>query len=47
MIESVKVYRAGADGRYQRRPELSLEGGDTLESPLFPGLTLALSEIFA
>lgn len=46
VIETVKVYRAGADGRYQRRPELSLEQADTLESPLFPGLALALSEIF-
>ncbi|MEZ5289356.1 MAG: Uma2 family endonuclease [Vicinamibacterales bacterium] len=45
-IDEVKVYRL-ADGQFVRVSLLGLEAGDTLRSPLFPGLDLSLSEIFA
>ena len=43
-LDEVKVYRS-TDGRFERVAELSLERADALESPLFPGLTLRLSDI--
>jgi Uma2 family endonuclease len=46
VLESVKVYRLVAD-RYQRVAELSTERDESLTSALFPGLTIALHEIFA
>lgn len=45
-LDEIKVYRL-TDGRYARTDELALERGDALSSPLFPGLTLPLAEIFA
>jgi len=45
-IETVKVYRLKEDA-YERVFELALEHEDTLTSPLFPGLTLPLKDVFA
>ena len=44
-LDEIKVYRS-TDGRFERVAELSLEHGHALESPLFPGLTLRLSDVF-
>jgi Uma2 family endonuclease len=44
-IDAIKVYRRDGD-RYQRVAELTVEAGDTLTSPLLPGLSLQLSKIF-
>jgi Uma2 family endonuclease len=54
-IEAVRIYRlgpaaVGASGigrRYGRPTELLAEAGDVLTSPLLPGLSLPLAEIFA
>ncbi len=43
--ETVKVYRL-AERNYRREAELSAAAGDLLTSPLFPGLTIPLAEIF-
>jgi Uma2 family endonuclease len=44
-VDVVRVY--GRDGdRFARPVELSREAGDTLTTPLLPGLTLPLSRIF-
>ena len=45
VLETVKVYRL-AGGAYERVAELSVEEGDSLETPLLPGLTIALVQIF-
>jgi Uma2 family endonuclease len=46
LLETVKVYRL--DGTvYERVAELSVEAGDRLETPLLPGLTIELAQIFA
>jgi Uma2 family endonuclease len=45
VLETVKVYRL-ADGAYERVAELSVEAGDRLETPLLPGLTISLAQIF-
>lgn len=44
-VDAIKVYRLGPEG-YRREAELSAEADDALESPLFPGLRMPLSEIF-
>ena len=44
-LDEIKVYRL-VDGRFERTALLSLEQGDVLTSPLLPGLTLRLAEIF-
>ncbi|MBI5244100.1 MAG: Uma2 family endonuclease [Elusimicrobia bacterium] len=44
-LEAVSVYRAGQAG-YDRAAELSLETKDSLKTPLLPGLSLPLCEIF-
>lgn len=44
-LDEIKVYRQ-VDGRYARAAELSLERGDVLTSPVFPGLDLALADVF-
>lgn len=44
-LETVAVYRH-EDGRFVRTHELSLDNGDTLSSPLLPGLDIPLAEIF-
>lgn len=45
-LDEIKVYRL-TDGRFVRAALLSLEQGDVLTSPVFPGLELPLAEIFA
>lgn len=45
-LETMAVYRPG-DGGYVRAAELSLEAGHAVETPLLPGLTLRLSDIFS
>ena len=45
VLESVKVYRL-EEGAFRRAAELTAEAGDALETPLFPGLAIPLSEIF-
>jgi Uma2 family endonuclease len=44
-VDVVRVYRPG-EGSYTRPLELSLEAGDTLTTPLLPGLELPLGQIF-
>lgn len=44
-LETVKVYRL-SNQKYVRAAELSLEAGDSLTTPLLPGLELRLAEIF-
>jgi Uma2 family endonuclease len=46
VLETVKVYRLHG-GVYERAAELSAEAGDRLETPLLPGLAIAVSQIFA
>lgn len=45
-LEVVKVYRREG-GRFVRVAEASREAGDRLDTPLLPGLTLALEAVFA
>jgi hypothetical protein len=44
-LDVVRVYRRNGD-RFERPIELSLEAGDALTTPLFPGLDLRLAGIF-
>ena len=44
-LDVVRVYRREGD-RFTRPIELSLEAGDTLTTPLLPGLELPLNRIF-
>ena len=44
-IDVIRVYRRGAKG-FERPHELRSEAGDTLTTPLLPGLSLPLSRIF-
>ncbi len=45
VVETVKIYRlAGAS--YERAAELSAEAGDTLTTPLLPGLSISLPDLF-
>ena len=44
-LDAIKVYRLG-EGGYRREAELTLEAGDELTSPAFPGLRVPLGEIF-
>jgi Uma2 family endonuclease len=44
-LDAIKVYRLG-DGGYRREAELTVEAGDELTSPVFPGLRVPLAEIF-
>ena len=46
-IETVKVYRRTEGVGFPRAAELSREEGHVLESPLLPGLTIALRDLFA
>jgi Uma2 family endonuclease len=48
VIESVKIFRRNAAGKYERVAELTNETENaSLESPLFPGLTIKLARVFA
>ncbi len=44
-LEVIQVFRL-REGTYRREAELSAEQGDILTSPLFPGLEIALTEVF-
>jgi Uma2 family endonuclease len=46
-IETVKVYRRQEDGTFPREAELSREAGHSLTTPLLPGFSLSLAELFA
>jgi len=43
-LEAIKVYRLAGE-TYRREAELTVETGDRLSSPLFPGLEIPLAEI--
>jgi len=45
VLETVKVYRLAEEG-FRREAELSTEAGDRLTTPLLPGLSVSLDEIF-
>lgn len=45
-LETVKVYRA-SEQRFLRIAELAKENGDSLTTPLLPGLSIPLGEVFA
>jgi Uma2 family endonuclease len=45
VLETVKIYRLNGSA-YERVAELSAEAGDRLETPLLPGLMIALAKIF-
>jgi Uma2 family endonuclease len=47
VVETVKVYRRGEAGGFERAVELAAERGERLESPLLPGLALPLVDLFA
>ena len=44
-LDTIAIYRRAAEG-YERAAELTLEGGDTLSTPLLPGFAAALAKIF-
>jgi len=44
--DTIEVYRLTAAGRLALQASLSHAAGDVLETPLLPGLRIALSEIF-
>jgi len=44
-LDTIKIFRRVAD-RYRRTAELTLEAGDTLATPLLPGLEMSLADIF-
>jgi Uma2 family endonuclease len=46
-VERVRVYRVEGEGRFSRARELSAEHGDALETPLLPGFSITLVELFA
>ena len=46
-IEAVKVYRRHDDGSFPRVLDLSREAGHSLDTPLLPGFSLSLAELFA
>lgn len=46
-LETVKVYRRREGGGFERVAELAAERGERLESPLLPGLSLPLVDLFA
>ncbi len=51
--DGIRIYRrpavspSRAGTRFGRRVDLSADAGDVLTSPLFPGLEIPLSQIFA
>jgi Uma2 family endonuclease len=44
-LDVIRIYRRRGD-RFQRPLELSLEAGDVLTTPLFPGLAMPLAQVF-
>ena len=45
-LETIKVHRRGDRG-FGRALELSAEAGDILTTPLLPGFSVSLAEVFA
>jgi Uma2 family endonuclease len=45
-IEIVKIYRRQDDGSFPRVADLSREEGHSLDTPLLPGFSLSLAELF-
>jgi len=43
---TVTLYRRAADASFPRAADLTVEGGETLETPLLPGWALALARLF-
>jgi hypothetical protein len=43
----VAVFRRAADGSFPQVASLTAAGHDVLTTPLLPGLTIAVSELFA
>jgi len=46
-VDAIKVYRRAADGTFPRVAELAAADGDALQTPLLPGFSIALRELFA
>jgi len=46
-IEIVKVYRRAEDGSFPRMAELSAEANEVLDTPLLPGFSVPLRNLFA
>jgi Uma2 family endonuclease len=46
-LDLIKVFRRGGDGSFRRVAELTAEDVDSLTSPLLPGFSLPLSDLFA
>ena len=46
-VERVRVYRLEAERRFGRARELSAEHGEALETPLLPGFTMTVADLFA
>jgi Uma2 family endonuclease len=46
-LETIKIYRRATDGAFTRAAELSLEQGDVLATPLLPGFSVSLADVFA
>lgn len=46
LSESVKVYRLSSNGSFELAAELYAEEGDCLETPLLPGLSIPLRQVF-
>ncbi len=45
-VERVRVYRIEEDGQFGRARELSAEHGEAIETPLLPGFSMTLVELF-
>ena len=45
-LDAIKVYRR-VEGAFARVAELTAERGDTLTTPMLPGLAVPLTELFA
>ena len=45
-LDTVQVFRPSPDGKLARVHELSAEDGETLTTPLLPGCSIALRELF-
>jgi Uma2 family endonuclease len=46
-VERVRIYQVEAERRFGRARELSAEHGEALETPLLPGFSMTLVELFA
>ena len=46
-IDAIKVYRRAADGSFPRVAELAAAADDVLSTPLLPGFSMGLRELFA